>query len=69
MAIDNLTKAYDYGKDSYLYGHILFMLGVSYQNKQDVKDALKYYTEYDKNIPMKIIYKKYYIELLFYIKM
>ncbi|MCD3350448.1 tetratricopeptide repeat protein [Clostridium botulinum D/C] len=51
MAIDNLTKAYDYGKDSYLYGHILFMLGVSYQNKQDVKDALKYYTEYDKKYP------------------
>ncbi|KGM93954.1 tetratricopeptide repeat protein [Clostridium botulinum] len=51
IAIDNLTKAYDYGKDSYLYGHILFMLGVSYQNKQDVKDALKYYTEYDKKYP------------------
>ncbi|AEB74950.1 tetratricopeptide repeat protein [Clostridium botulinum] len=51
MAIDNLTKAYDYGKDSYLYGHILFMLGVSYQNKQDVKEALKYYTEYDEKYP------------------
>ncbi|KEI18518.1 tetratricopeptide repeat protein [Clostridium haemolyticum] len=51
VAIDNLKKAYDYGKDSYLYGHILFMLGVSYQNEKDVKNALKYYIEYDNKYP------------------
>src|SRR3712207_5657832 len=50
-SIDNLKKAYDYGKDSYLYGHILFMLGVSYQNEKDVKNALKYYIEYDNKYP------------------
>ncbi|ABK62127.1 tetratricopeptide repeat protein [Clostridium novyi] len=46
-AVSNLQKAYDYGSDSYLYGHILFMLGVSYQNKKDISNALKCYEEYE----------------------
>ena len=46
-AVSNLQKAYDYGSDSYLYGHIIFMLGVSYQNKKDITNALKCYEEYN----------------------
>ncbi|KEH96612.1 hypothetical protein Z962_07055 [Clostridium botulinum C/D str. BKT12695] len=61
QAVANLQKAYDYGSDSYLYGHILFMLGVSYENKKDINNALKCYEEYEVKYP-----KENYIQEVLY---
>lgn len=60
-AIYNFKRAYNYGSDSYLYGHILFMLGVSYQNEDDVNNALKCYEEYETKYP-----KENYIQEVLY---
>lgn len=49
--IDNLSKAYLYGKDNYLYQHIVYMLGVAYEKNEDNESALKYYSEYDIKFP------------------
>lgn len=49
--IDNLSKAYLYGKDNYLYQDIVYMLGVAYEKKEDNESALKYYSEYDIKFP------------------
>ncbi|MCY6354671.1 tetratricopeptide repeat protein [Clostridium sp. ZS2-4] len=49
--IDNLSKAYLYGKDNYLYQDIVYMLGVAYEKGEDNEKALKYYSEYDIKFP------------------
>lgn len=46
-ASENLTKSYNYGKESYLYSHIVYMMGLTYKSKGDIENAVKYYTEYD----------------------
>ncbi|MCY6371511.1 tetratricopeptide repeat protein [Clostridium ganghwense] len=46
-AIDNLLKAYLYGKDNYLYEHIIYVLGSCYEGTGDNESAIKYYSEYD----------------------
>lgn len=50
-AIDDLSKAYLYGKDNYLYQDIVYMLGVAYEKKEDNESALKYYSEYNIKFP------------------
>lgn len=49
--IHNLSKAYLYGKDNYLYQDIVYMLGVAYEKNEDNESALKYYSEYDSKFP------------------
>lgn len=39
--------AYDYGKEYYLYQDILYMLGFSYKNDNQIDKCIKYYEEYD----------------------
>lgn len=50
-AVEYFSKAYDHGDKSYLYSHIIYMLGASYQSAGDVKSTIKYYSEYDTNYP------------------
>ncbi|MCM8710745.1 tetratricopeptide repeat protein [Clostridium sp. SYSU_GA19001] len=50
-AIDYLTKAYNIGSSSYLYSHVIYFLGFSYESKGDIEKALKYYKEYDSKYP------------------
>lgn len=45
-AIDNLSKAYNYGEKEYLYPHVVYLLGTAYEGKKDYKNASKYYLEY-----------------------
>jgi tetratricopeptide (TPR) repeat protein len=44
---DYLLKAYSVGGGSYLYPHIIYMLAASYENLEDIENALKYYSEYN----------------------
>lgn len=48
-AKEYLLKAYNLGGQSYLYSHIIYMLGSSYELSGDVENAIKYYTQYDEN--------------------
>jgi len=41
-----LKKAYEVGKDSYIYQHVIFFLGASYERLEDYENALKLYEEY-----------------------
>ncbi|MFL0266532.1 tetratricopeptide repeat protein [Candidatus Clostridium radicumherbarum] len=41
------AMAYDYGKEYYLYQDILYMLGFSYKNDNQIDKCIKYYEEYD----------------------
>ena len=42
-----LLKAYEIGKESYLYPHIIYMTGNAFYLSGDVENAIKYYTQYD----------------------
>lgn len=44
-----LTKAYELGKESYLYPHIVYMIGSAFYSSGDVENAVKYYKQYDKD--------------------
>ncbi len=48
-AKDNLTKAYNIGSESYLYPHIIYMLGSAFYLSNDFENAKKYYIQYDEN--------------------
>lgn len=50
-AKDYLSKAYSIGKESYLYPHIIYMLGSAFYASGDVENAVKYYTQYDRDFP------------------
>jgi TolA-binding protein len=50
-ANDSLLKAYQFGSQSYLYSHIIYMLGLSYNSSKDVENAIKYFEKYDQNFP------------------
>lgn len=43
-----LVKAYEIGKESYLYPHIIYMTGSAFYSSGDVENAVKYYAQYDK---------------------
>lgn len=43
-----LVKAYEIGKESYLYPHIIYMAGSAFYSSGDVENAVKYYVQYDK---------------------
>lgn len=49
--IDILEKAYGCGKESYLYDEIIFMLGKAYEDKGNIQNAIKCYTEYYNKYP------------------
>lgn len=46
-AAQNLKKAYDWGKNSYLYQHIIYFIALSSEETGDVQSAIKYYEQYD----------------------
>ncbi|WML36224.1 tetratricopeptide repeat protein [Clostridium sp. OS1-26] len=48
-AKEYLLKAYTLGGQSYLYSHIIYMIGSSYELSGDAENAIKYYTQYDEN--------------------
>lgn len=48
-AKDGLLKAYQFGSQSYLYPHIMYLLGVSYNATEDPQNAAKYFEQYDQN--------------------
>ncbi|KOA19856.1 tetratricopeptide repeat protein [Clostridium homopropionicum DSM 5847] len=50
-AIDNFNKAYAYGDDKYLYPDIVYFLGVSYEQKNDIENSYKFYREYMTKYP------------------
>lgn len=50
-AIDNFNKAYAYGEDKYLYPDIVYFLGVSYEQKNDIENSYKFYREYMTKYP------------------
>lgn len=60
-AIDNFSTALLYSDNSYLKGHIIYMLGNCYENSDNFKEALKYYERYIKEYPG----KEYYSEVLY----
>ncbi|NLK93876.1 MAG: tetratricopeptide repeat protein [Clostridiales bacterium] len=39
-------KVYEYGKDSYIFSHAVFFLGLSSDKNNDKTEAIKYYEEY-----------------------
>ncbi|OFI06850.1 tetratricopeptide repeat protein [Clostridium acetireducens DSM 10703] len=43
-----LLKAYEYGKNNYLYPHIVYTLGNCFQNIGNIESSLVYYEEYIK---------------------
>ncbi|MCH5139073.1 tetratricopeptide repeat protein [Clostridiaceae bacterium UIB06] len=43
------TKAYEIGKESYLYPHIIYMTGTAFYSSGDVENAIKYYKQYDQD--------------------
>lgn len=46
-AVQVLEKAYNWGKSSYLYQHIIYFIAVSSEKTEDVQNAIKYYEQYD----------------------
>lgn len=49
MAREYLLKAMDYGSESYLQQHIIYMLGVVNEKLEDNENEIKYLVLYDKN--------------------
>lgn len=45
-SINEFSKAYSVGKESYLYPHIIYFLALSNEESNDIEMALKYYTMY-----------------------
>lgn len=66
-SISYLSKAYIYGKDTYLGQHIIYLIGVAYESKNDAQKAISYYTEYDGNFSNGIYIKEvlYRLTLLY----
>ncbi|QGU96448.1 tetratricopeptide repeat protein [Clostridium bovifaecis] len=66
-AINCLSKAYAYGKDTYLSQHIVYLMGVAYESKRDSQKAINYYAEYDSNFSNGIYIKEvlYRLTLLY----
>lgn len=50
-AITYLEKAYNYGKNTYLYPHIIYSLASVYESKKEFTEASKYYVEYIDKFP------------------
>ncbi|MDP4177653.1 MAG: tetratricopeptide repeat protein [Bacillota bacterium] len=50
-AMDSLFKAYKYGIESYLYPHILYFLGFTEQNLNEIELSMNYFEEYDSKYP------------------
>jgi tetratricopeptide (TPR) repeat protein len=48
-SINEFSKAYTVGRESYLYPHIIYFLGLSSEESNDMETALKYYTIYDES--------------------
>ncbi|MGL4772841.1 MAG: tetratricopeptide repeat protein [Clostridium sp.] len=48
-ANEELSKAYDLGKEHYLYPHIVYLTGVSEEKLLKNEEAIKYYEEYVNN--------------------
>ncbi|AYD39297.1 hypothetical protein D4Z93_01555 [Clostridium fermenticellae] len=48
-AKSGLYKAYQFGSNNYLYPHIIYLLGLSYNSTDDKASAVKYFNEYDEN--------------------
>ena len=48
-SINEFSKAYTVGKESYLYPHIVYFLGLTSEESNDMETALKYYTIYDES--------------------
>lgn len=46
-----LTKAYELGKEHYLYPHIIYMTGSAFYSSGDVENAIKYYIQYEQDFP------------------
>ncbi|MBA5851721.1 tetratricopeptide repeat protein [Clostridium sp. cel8] len=46
-----LEKALKYGQSSYIYPHIIYMLGYDLDMSGNFEGAIKYYDKYDKNYP------------------
>lgn len=46
-AKDSLFKAYKYGGESYLYPHILYFIGFTEQNLNEIELSMNYFEEYD----------------------
>jgi Uncharacterized protein conserved in bacteria len=46
-----LVRAYEIGKESYLYPHIIYMTGSAFYSSGDAESAIKYYVQYDKDFP------------------
>lgn len=44
-----LLKAYETGKENYLYPHIIYMTGSAFYSSGDVENAVKYYKQYDQD--------------------
>lgn len=47
-AKENLLKAYEYGRENYLYQHTIYFLARTYSNLEDYNNAKKYYEQYDR---------------------
>ncbi|MCM0649452.1 tetratricopeptide repeat protein [Clostridium swellfunianum] len=50
-ALEYLEKGSRFGEEHYLNSHIIYLLGVSNKNLNDVETAIKYYKKYDNNYP------------------
>lgn len=50
-SINYLSIAYNYGDQSYLYSHTIYLLAVSYKNAGDIENSIKYYEEYNSKYP------------------
>jgi tetratricopeptide (TPR) repeat protein len=50
-SMKSFIKAYEFGEESYLYSHITFMLGATYESLNDINNTIKYYNEYDVKYP------------------
>lgn len=46
-SINEFSKAYTVGRESYLYPHIVYFMGLSSEESNDIETALKYYTLYN----------------------
>lgn len=60
-AINEFLRAFNYGKDNYLYSHIIYFIGESYKNIGDYENAIKFYTIYNEKF-----YKGDYEEIVLY---
>ncbi|UZW13939.1 tetratricopeptide repeat protein [Clostridium pasteurianum] len=60
-AINEFLRAFNYGKDNYLYPHVIYFIGESYKNIGDYENAVKFYTMYDEKF-----YKGDYKDIVLY---